>query len=1486
MADNTCLEGSGIYCRGNWNKIIRNNCSYCQALTCLGNLNLVINNSCYYNLYGLILYSYSYEYFMCENATIMNNYFDSNKYGIMGRGINNIIKNNIFTKNTVGICDWSNIILNNRFINNDVGIDLSRATSAVIKDNKFISCGFEFRYDYYPFHYDFKISTTNTVNGKPVYYWRNITNQAVPSGAGQIILLNCSRIKIENQNCSDSTSGIVILLSNNITLKNNTCNINKYFGIRLLYSEFCSIFNNTCSGNSIGIGVDNDDYWFYLSNSNYITRNSCHNNKIGIYIYGNYNCVLNKNNCSNNMYYGIESYYTENITLNNNICNNNKYGIWLYYSTTFKLYNNKMTNCGLGIETYYGYYEESYLSAPPGDIIGTDNTVNNKPIYFWVDEHDKTVPPGAGQVILVLCINITIKNQNLNYGSTGIYIEYSYSINITNNNCSSNNDYGIHIRESFSNFIENNTCNFNGGDGLRCDWDCDYSIIRNNTCNSNGNDGMFLDNCKHNLISDNVCNQNGNAGYGQTGCSWSNVLQNNYLSSNKKYGIYLGGPSNTTLYNNKMLSCGLFFHQYYYEEYWESITFGANNTVNGKPLIFLRDKNKYIIPPGAGQIILVNCNNITIKDQNVSHSTHGILLIYSEYINIVENICNYNTLDGISITDSRYIKLENNSCDLNNRDGITLFYGSRYLTIKNNSFCYNKRYGMYLVSSYNSRIESNIFLSNHENGLSVEVSECNIIRNNLFGLNRQNGMAIIWSEFNTITYNTFFSNILKGINISGSWYSHSWENIIHHNNFIDNNNGLNQAKDSYHFTRWFIYSVGNYWSDYQGVDNGLYGRTAGDGIGDSLLPIYPLDLYPATTPFNCKLPPFTPQLLDPGEVDSDGDYSILWSKSFLSTGYILEEDTNESFSSPTMIFTGSELDFNITRKENGTYFYRVKAFNQYGESKWSNIVDIIVDWLPNIPKNFITETYPFGNVLNLSWEPNKVDTSGYIVYSNLTGNWSVLVENNGITNNIFDHTNLIDGRSYYYAIRAYDARDQLSNFSEVIMGIPWDSKPPAPPKGLRVINTTNHSILLTWEPNSEDDLEGYNLYRSNISNPLTWGEPIVTIEEGNEIYNDTGLKENTTYYYVITAFDEVPNESSYSNLALGTTKIWRFGPVIRNHIDDFEIIEDTIDNTTINLFYWFNDRNDDDLIFYCTEVYNIRVEIDQSDGTVVLTPAKHWNGQETLTFYASDGLFNTSDNVTVTVTPVNDPPETPIIRAPIEGQEVESGLSINLYATCWDPDLPYGDRLSFKWYSNQSGELASGSSISGAMLPAGDHKITLKVTDLAGVTSTAMVNISVLHSEIQAQEPPEENDPNNETMDTDEVPKKGGDGGGNRFWINIIVIIIILIIIAVISTKIIFIKKRKKADKPVQPPVADTKPKVKSKQTTQSSTPKESIKTKPEQKTITSSASKNLLAKTKTITHPNSINPPLARRLEPHEIEQIKLKQVPLPMAKPINPSR
>jgi len=704
-------------------------------------------------------------------------------------------------------------------------------------------------------------------------------------------------------------------------------------------------------------------------------------------------------------------------------------------------------------------------------------------------------------------------------------------------------------------------------------------------------------------------------------------------------------------------------------------------------------------------IELNNVNNISIKNNNCSNNDLGIFCCGFGNNLIMNNNCSDNSKIGAYIN-SKDNKIINNYCNLNKMVGICLD-GSEFNFVVNN-YC-----------SYNSNV-----------GIHFDLhSNFNYIRNNTCENNT------VGFKFFNCHNNTFFENNILNNNEGGLWLQYgSKDNYLFHNNFIskknqvyDQNIGFNFFNNSNH--------EGNYWSDYNGTDIGnmiyswdITGKhlIRGDGIGDTKVPHLELDYYPFTNKMGW-LKPGVPSLKDPGNIDNDGNYNLSWNTTIRTIGYVLEEDNTTSFDSPIEIYNGSLIIFNISRKTNGTYYYRVKAYNEKYESPWSNIVDIIVDWLPNIPKNLNVSTYPPGNTLNLTWDLNLVDTNQYILeYKNGSmANWQQLnpIFHPGFT---FNHTGLVDGIKYDYRIQARDNRGQLSNFSDIISGIPWDSVPPAPPNGLRVVSTTNNSISLNWNPNTEDDLEGYHIFRNEIANPSIWGEPLGIIPKGTEKYIDTGLDEETTYYYVLTAFDEVPNNSSFSNMAFGTPILGPHGPVINNSQDDFSIPEDTVDDSTINLYDWFIDINNDTLEFKCKGNENISVTIFQENGTVILIPKKDWNGKETLIFYANDSVYEIFDNVTITVTPVNDPPGPAVIITPEEGIKVENGTLLDFSGLCDDVDLIYGDILTFNWSSNISGRIGSSENLTDIVLQPGQHRILLEVSDIAGETSRAMVNITIL----------------------------------------------------------------------------------------------------------------------------------------------------------------
>ena len=85
--------------------------------------------------------------------------------------------------------------------------------------------------------------------------------------------------------------------------------------------------------------------------------------------------------------------------------------------------------------------------------------------------------------------------------------------------------------------------------------------------------------------------------------------------------------------------------------------------------------------------------------------------------------------------------------------------------------------------------------------------------------------------------------------------------------------------------------------------------------------------------------------------------------------------------------------------------------------------------------------------------------------------------------------------------------------------------PLVPPARVGLVATPgNAKVTLDWADNTGADLAGYNVYRSEVSGgPYT---KVATVTSSK--CTDTRLINGTTYYYVVTAFDDSGNESSYS----------------------------------------------------------------------------------------------------------------------------------------------------------------------------------------------------------------------------------------------------------------------------------------------------------------------------------------------------------------------
>jgi hypothetical protein len=91
-----------------------------------------------------------------------------------------------------------------------------------------------------------------------------------------------------------------------------------------------------------------------------------------------------------------------------------------------------------------------------------------------------------------------------------------------------------------------------------------------------------------------------------------------------------------------------------------------------------------------------------------------------------------------------------------------------------------------------------------------------------------------------------------------------------------------------------------------------------------------------------------------------------------------------------------------------------------------------------------------------------------------------------------------------------------------------DTFPPAPPSGLQAVfsGLVQHpAIDLTWTPNTEDDLAGYNVYRHASGGPA--------VKVNSELvktpaFHDPNVSLGQTYFYSVTGVDLRGNESGKS----------------------------------------------------------------------------------------------------------------------------------------------------------------------------------------------------------------------------------------------------------------------------------------------------------------------------------------------------------------------
>jgi outer membrane protein assembly factor BamB len=138
--------------------------------------------------------------------------------------------------------------------------------------------------------------------------------------------------------------------------------------------------------------------------------------------------------------------------------------------------------------------------------------------------------------------------------------------------------------------------------------------------------------------------------------------------------------------------------------------------------------------------------------------------------------------------------------------------------------------------------------------------------------------------------------------------------------------------------------------------------------------------------------------------------------------------------------------------------------------------------------------------------------------------------------------------SYWFAIVAFDEVPNYGGLSNVLSLTTPEGIPPDSVTDLAVVGQNSTSIILSCTAPGDDGSSGHASYyvvKYSSEGPITaqnWDDVASSVRFENplaagetEMLTIGGLQANTSYWFAIVAFDDVPNPSALSNIAYGST---------------------------------------------------------------------------------------------------------------------------------------------------------------------------------------------------------------------------------------------------------------------------------------------------------------------------------------------------------------
>jgi parallel beta-helix repeat protein len=380
LVNNTCNYSgqSGLeVSESTFNMIANSSCNgnYADGLSLGANNNTLANNTCLQNgMSGIGLWR-------AYGNLIANNTCSDNEHGIElddsdfnTLDYNRCRDNYWYNINLFGACD--NVVTRNTLTGSQWGCYVTRWSANKIANNAFLGCGIYLdlfwaaTYCTIP-SFPKTLFVNNTVNGKALVVWQDKAEASLIEDAGQVILINCSHVTVQDQVLNNTTIGIHLIKCREITVTNNTCRHNTIWGLYLTDANATLATHNTFGPNELSVHLE--AAWYI------------HTEEPPVFLRGNWNNSFLWNSFVDNSWHGALDHGAETVFDRN---------YWSDYT------GKDLNDDGYGDTPYEvpnGNADAHPLMLPPGLVIWRQLPVGqvvflNSP--FRYDLNASAAPPG------------------------------------------------------------------------------------------------------------------------------------------------------------------------------------------------------------------------------------------------------------------------------------------------------------------------------------------------------------------------------------------------------------------------------------------------------------------------------------------------------------------------------------------------------------------------------------------------------------------------------------------------------------------------------------------------------------------------------------------------------------------------------------------------------------------------------------------------------------------------------------------------------------------------------------------------------------------------------------------------------------------------------------------------------------------------------------------------------------------------------------